>query len=362
MNPSKLISIARVNQRLLSGSLIATIIVTLLTIFPEIRDSMSLGFLVVFPFGFIWIFFIYVAYTMLALMLGLIIGISFYLLRIKNSLFIAGVGSPVSFLAASLINELTGLGGYIKALLVFSVVYILFYTLMYITSRHKIGTVAAGMLFLILVSAYPYGVLYIERIADIGYVKTQNSEFRDKQNRIFEEGKKNVDFTVYYPAHQSTKLPASVPKLNGYSQTLKHVDLHVTYTIGRARVMESGLIKDQEKLMDFNRNCDITRLGSIMDRGEVTTYDIDKSLENLQRCNIIHTAKDGEKVYIRESGQFTAFYLKKGTTNILIRFDDINTEEYNDAILPEVKRIIDSLKPYETNKLQKGSASIANYR
>lgn len=353
---NKVRSFLRSNTKAHVGSLIASIILITVVLIPAIGRSVITGFLYVPHVSFLLTHAPYVIQGVVAVMFGGVVAILFYLLRIKNSLLISGVGLSLGYVLLFCVNQAFGVSVYLKAVVFLSIALFFFYGLIEAGKRLRINTFISAVVFIVLLGSCMYVAQVIEKPIEQGKAKLAHQAYLDAQNQEFESAKHAVDFIVYYPTYNSVKLPASELKLNGYSQDRNaRTNPHVTFKLGRAMVTQSALLKNQEKLMDFTRNCDIVRLSQTMDSSsEVSQRQIEDSLENLSRCKIVHQTPTGKNVFFRESGQWTTFYLQNEGTNIVIEFDDINTNKYTDALLPEVNKIIDSLQPVSIDKLQRG--------
>ena len=350
------------NKGLLIGSVVASSVLTVLVLVPMISELIATG-LVLFPSVGRLLFSVpHVLPGIVAVLFASVIALLFYLLRVKHSLFVSGVGLSIGYVIFSWVNQISNNSVYLKAIILFIAAFALFYSLAQIGRRIKMHTVASVVLFVVLVVSSVYVTRYIERVVVQINAPALRQAYMDAQNKEFETTKQTIGFKVYYPTYSSTTLPASAPKLNGYSQDQKErTSPHVTYKIGLARVTQSALLKNQDKLMDFRRNCDIRSLSSAMGSvTEISQQTIDRSLQNLSRCKIIHHTSADKDVFYYENGQWSTFYLQNDGTNLLIEFDDINGGKYTDVMLPEVKKVIDSLEPISLNKLQRGNEMLAD--
>lgn len=352
-------------KAVLLGSAIASIVLVTVVVIPAIGQSIVAGFMYV-PFLAILLssspLYLYILQGLVALMFGSVVAMIFYLLRIKSSVFVSGVGLSFGYVVFTLLDHTFETSTFLKSIGFLLVSLIIFYCLIQVGKHLKINTFMACAVFVASLGVCSYAAQVVVRPIEREKAKSSHQVYLDAQNQEFETVKKTLKFTVYYPTYSSSELSATQPKLNGYSQNQKrHTNPHVTYNIGKARVTQTALLKDQEKLVDFTRNCDITRLSNEMDSSSVVRQqNIEDSLENLSRCNVIHQTPAGNKVLFRGLGQWTTFYLQKDKTNIVIRFDDINAGKYSEAFLPEVIKIIDSLQPVSINRLQRGNEMLAD--
>ena len=347
----------------LVGSLVAALLLVAVVLIPAIGQSIIAGFLFV-PFAtFLLSAAPYVLQGVVAVMFGGVVAALFYLLRIKNSLFVSGVGLSLGYVLFSWLNKAVDIPVHLKATALLLMALIIFWVLMWIGKRLTLKTFVSAAIFVGLLGSCVYIAQVIQEPIERKKAEVAHRAYLDGKNQEFEATKQALNFTVYYPTYNSAELPASELKLNGYSQERRAYTNppHVTFKLGKAMVTQAALVKNQEKLMDFTRNCDFTRVSHVMDsRTEVSQREIEDSLENLSRCNVIHETPAGTKVFYREGGQWTTFYLQSGTTNIVIQFDDVNVGKYDDALLPEVKKIIDSLQPVSVDKLQRGKEGLAD--
>lgn len=347
----------------LVGSLVASLLLVAVVLIPAIGQSIVAGFLFV-PFAtFLLSAAPYVLQGVVAVMFGGAVAALFYLLRIKNSLLVSGVGLSLSYVLFSWLNKAVDASVQLKAVVFLFMTLVIFWGLVWIGKRLTLKTFVSAAVFIGLLGSCVYLAQVVQEPIERKRAEAAHQVYLDGKNQAFEAAKQALNFTVYYPTYNSTELPASDLKLNGYSQERPAYTNppHVTFKLGKARVTQAALVKNQEKLMDFTRNCDFTRVSHVMDsRTAVTQGEIEDSLENLSRCNVIHQTPTGTKVFYREGGQFTTFYLQNDNTNIVIKFDDVNAQKYSEALLPEVKKIIDSLQPVSLDKPQRGREGLAD--
>lgn len=354
---NKLRSFLVLNRNALVGSLVASLLLVVVVLIPTIGQSIIAGFMFV-PFAVSLLSATpYVLQGLVAVMFGGVVAALLYLLRIKNSLLVAGVGLSLGYVLFSWLNKVVDVPVHQKALAFLLVALVIFCGSIWIGKWLTLKTFVSAAIFISLLGSCAYLAQVIEKPIERKKAELAHQVYLDGKNQEFEAAKQALNFTVYYPTHNSAVLPVSDLKLNGYSQERRAYTNppHVTFELGKARVTQAALVKNQEKLMDFTRNCDFMRVSHAMDsRTEVTQREIEDSLENLSRCNIIHETPAGTKVFYREAGQWTTFYLQNNNTNIVIKFDDINAGKYSDSLLPEIKKIIDSLQPVSLDKLQRG--------
>jgi hypothetical protein len=357
---NKLRSLLLTNRNWLISILVASIGLTLIVLVPSIGQSVAVGLLVIPLAGaLLYSISFNILVGLVAVLFGSAVALVFYLLRIKHSLFVSSIGLALGYVFFSWLNQVVDLPVYLKALIFFVAACTLFYGLMRVGERLKIKRPISFVLFFVLLGSCVYAAQLVERVV----IRPEAIQaYVAKENQEFETAKQSINFTIYYPTYSSAELPASDPKLNGYSQDQKkYTNPHVTFKLGGALVTQTGLLKDQDKIMDFTRNCDIMRLAQAMgSSSEVSQRLIDRSLENLSRCKVIHQTSTGKSVLFRENGQWTTFYLQDENTNIVIEFDDINSSKYTEALLPEIKKTIDSLRPITLEKVQRGKKMLAD--
>lgn len=350
------------SKRTLVGSLAASLILVAVVLIPVIGQSIIAGFMYV-PFAVSLLSSApYILQGIVAVMFGGVVAMFFYLLRIKSSLLISGVGLSLGYVLFSWLNRAVDAPIYLKAGVFLSVALVIFYGLIQIGKRLNLKTFVSVVVFIALLGSCVYVAQIVERPIEREKAELAHQTYLNGKNQEFETAKQELNFTVYYPTYNSAELPASGLKLNGYSQAQKaYTNPHVTFKLGKARVTQAALLKNQEKLMDFTRNCDIMRVSQTMDSSsEVNQQQIEDSLENLSRCKVVHQTPAGNKVLMRKGGQWTTFYLQNDNTNIVIQFDDINSGKYDEALLPEINKIIDSLQPVSVDELQRGNERLAD--
>jgi hypothetical protein len=278
-----------------------------------------------------------------------ITALMYYLLRVKQSTLTAVVGFVVSYVFTSWLalfvssSVLIRIGSGV-------VVYVLFFVSLRAFSKSKwhatIPVIIGGMLIFATLFLTPYITRQIE-----------NGQYETKDKQLFQSAVNNLDFTAYYPTYSSSSFLASPAKLNGYSKP-PYSNETVSFLLGKAQVRESERLVDQDKVMNFVNNCDINAIRFSMETSSrITDFNLQSSLDNFKKCNLIHTTPSGIKVYFESNGQLTDFYMLVNNTNIVITFDDINTQKYDSAQLPEILKIIDSLHTISAAKLQKGNTS-----
>jgi hypothetical protein len=360
---NKMRSLVRSSRGALIGSLYASIILLLVVLVPVVPKYVATGVFFV-PFTYSYLEPIqYVVPGVVGLLFAGVIGLLFYLLRIKHSFFVAGLGLAIGYVLFSWLKLITDFSVYVQATLFLLIGFALLVSLILATKRLKIPTAVSIAVFLILIVSSVYAAQFIETKIEAQRAPLARQAYEDAQQQKFVTARQTVNFSVYYPTYNSAELPASEPLLNGYSQEYaRHTNPHVTFKLGQARVTQAALLKGQEKLMDFTRNCDILHVSQIMDsRPEVTQVEIDNSLENLSRCKIVHRTPTGTDVYYLALGEGALFYIQEKGTNMVIQFDGSGREKYSDVLVSEINKIIDSLQPIANEKLQRGNETRADH-
>lgn len=148
------------------GCLIASVVLTWLALNPAVGWAVMLGVLFIPSVGASLYAAPYLLLGVVNVLFGAIIMLAFYLLRIKNSLLVSGVGLSLAYVVLSALNLMLSLPFYLKAALFFLVSCALFGFLMWSTARIKINTVASAVIFVVLlgfsvcVSRVFSGVIY----------------------------------------------------------------------------------------------------------------------------------------------------------------------------------------------------------
>lgn len=349
-----LVSYVQMNRRYIIGSLIAGLLITVIAVVPGISHSVSFSLLYIPFLGTLAFGLSYVTNGVILGVLGVIIAATFYLLRINRFIVSSVVGLAFSFIGIMLYAGLVGGGLAVQVAVGVLMSTVLFFVAIKMSAKLRINTAVSVIVAIIFIVLGSYGAELVNSFITI----RSTSDNEKSREQAFETARRQLDFSVYYPAYQSSILPASVPELNGYDSPIKSilVNPHITYTLGTAQVTESAMLKNQEKIMDFTYNCDIATLARVMQsEPEVSSYKITQSLDNPQHCVTAQTLPTGENIYFSQRGQWTYFYVKLGTTNIVIEFDNIKPDQYDDTRKQEVLKIINSLQIISLNKIQRGN-------
>jgi hypothetical protein len=359
---SRLHDFMKANGGSLIGGLTGSLLLVIVVLYPRITELVAVG-LALTPYVYQLVESVpYLLQGAVAMLLATAVMLLFYLLRTKHSLLVSGVGLSLGYVLLSWLDRILNLSVYEKAAIYFFGVFVLFYGLMQINRSLKLHSAISSVIFIIMILSS----VYVVQIIDQAFDKREAAVFRQAaeaaQDREFEAVREGISYPVYYPTYSSEILPASVSTLNGYSAAhKKYTNPHIAFTIGGAQVTQAGLLKNQEKVMDFTRNCDISLVARRMDRRvEITQTEVDASLKNLSRCKVVHQTPAGADVYFRSLGQGAIFYLQQNGTNIVIEFNGSRKGKYSDTLLPEIKKVIDSMQPIANDKLQRGDMVRAN--
>lgn len=349
-------SIIKSHRPYLIGSIVAALILALVVLVPIIGTSVTAGLFLTPGLGGLLYAVPPVLLGFTALLFASFVTIVFYLLRIRHSALIAGVSLPVGYILLTTLNKILNIPLYQKAILFGVIAFMLVYGLMLASKKLRINTVVSVILFIVFVGTSVYSAQLIEQTISKRQAPAAQMAYQAKKNQEFETARQGLRLTAYYPSYISTEFPVSEPELNGYSQeSYSHINPHVTYTLGGAQVTQAALVKNQDKLMDFTRNCDIINVASSMiSESEVSQGVINKSLDNLSRCKVIHQTPAGTNVYAIGRKDFMTFYLQIDKTNIVIKFSGSRAHKYSNTLLPQLNKVIDSLQPITSDKLQRG--------
>lgn len=343
---------SRRNQ--LIGSFIASIIVTSLLLFSGIELSIGYGSAYVPILGkFIWQF----SYLLVPVLFSIVIMLSLYLLRLRNPVLSSGFGVAITGVLLTWLNLVVKVDLGLKYGLFLLIAFLVFYMSIKAFQVLKFKSIYSIIISVIIIVGSVYLGIIIERAA-------VRNEFESTQNKDYETAKKKINFKIYYPTYTSASLPATPPKLNDYKPQVPENDTtsHITFKLGNAKIVQTPLLKNQNGLMDFKRNCDILSLASTMrSKTEVKQIAVDKSLENLSRCKIVHTTPAGKDVYIRELGRGVLLYVQIEGTNITIEAEDHFKQKFDRTILPELYKLIDSFEPISTDKIERGRIIGSDY-
>lgn len=278
-----------------------------------------------------------------------VIVLAYYLLRIRRSLATGTGGFIANYLvivwAQIIITPMPGMRP-LDDILAFGI----FYAFILLLAKKNLSPKA-----IIAVGA----IVIIASLASTPYLTTRIavSKALAADTASFQTAITHVPFTPYYPTYQSDKLPASAAKFNGYTKP-PYSNETVSFSLGKAQVRESAVLTRQDQVMNFTTNCDIAAIQFSMETStSITGSSLQSSLDNYKKCNLVQTTPTGKKVYFNQNGQWTEFYTLIDHTNVVITFDDINTQKYDVTLLPDILKIIDSLQPLAASHLQKGNES-----
>ena len=189
----------------------------------------------------------------------------------------------------------------------------------------------------------------------------ETKQVESKEASVFANAVNSLGFTPYHPTYESSLYPATPPVLNGYGGS-PYSNRTVDFKLGKVWVRQGALLTGQDKVMNFVNNCDIHTIWSTMDtHTSVPQRDVDRSLDNFKKCKVVHETPLGNKVYLQSIGKSAYFYIKIGTTNLVIVFDESYRNEYDPSKLPELTKVIDSLEPLDVSRIQKGNETIYSF-
>jgi len=191
----------------------------------------------------------------------------------------------------------------------------------------------------------PYLSNYISRVS---YAGTSEQQMQAALNTL--------DFVPYFPAYIPKGLEVTRPKLNGYQDT-KYANENIVYEIGNVEFRLSKVLKNQDKILNFQTNCDISTLWFEMSSSkEVGLSRITRSLDNLAICNKVGMTETGQDIYAegREDSQYTFYYMAIGDTNIVAQYEKMRRPRYSDDFEKEIIKIFSSMQKLNNARITQG--------
>lgn len=346
---NKLWNFCRANKRLLLACLFVVILYAPYQFYPQFNElvgwgmAWTIGRLIPDSMSLIAI-----APWVVAVLFWAMISIVYWLAGVRNSVLAAALGLSVSIFLTSLLRVIVQQGWLVEIFGGVLAAYLLFAVSAWLASKLRVSHVLAGIIGAIVVGLSIYFTPLV-----VSHIAYQKMESRNENE--FQRATQSLKFTPFYPTYKSSIYPASPAKLNGYRNEA-YTNETVTFLLGRAQVKQSALLEGQDKVMDFTKNCSFYRIWFDMENGtSIKERDIQSSLDNPQKCNLLQTTPSGKKVYFYSNGQWTGFYVKLDRTNFIIEFDDVNGRKYDVGHQDELLKIIDSLQPLDKTKLENGN-------
>lgn len=338
------------HKNVLLACLFAAILFGIYHFYPVLNQAVAWG--LIWTIG--WLIppasmgFMFIAPWIVAGLLCAAAAIIYWLMGLRNSIVAATAGFSISYFAISLLSSLLNLPSFSQIIAGSLLAYTIFIGAYWLVSRlkfHKRMSLALGVVLLAL-------ALYITPLVT---APIDSARAQAKMESTLKQGIGNMNFTPYYPTYSSPVVPASPPELQDYESDYYRNET-VTFLLGKVKVKQSTLLSGQEKVMDFTRNCDILTISSAMSWGTaIKRSDIEQSLENPKRCNLVHTTPSGKKVYSQSIGKTPKwFYVQLNQTNLIIEFGDTKDTQFNPDHQDELFKVIDSFEILDKQKLQDG--------
>lgn len=181
------------------------------------------------------------------------------------------------------------------------------------------------------------------------------SEFQQEADSKFSKTLQAIDFTIYKPSYTPETVELTEPELNNYYFSGSLSNPYVGYKIDGVEVRQSALLEGQQAIMNFEDNCDISTIAFEMMMGDsIAQSEIERSRNDLTKCNSVAAMDSGEKIYYTELGQSRYYYVQLDGTNVVFSYDTINARSLGSPSREEMVAIIQSLQRFDKSKLIKG--------
>jgi hypothetical protein len=193
-------------------------------------------------------------------------------------------------------------------------------------------------------------------VQQANHTQVTDTQYANQTNDQFAAAVKDLDFQPYYPDYIPPGLTATKPGLFGYRHT-GYDNIYVGYRVGKVEIRQSAKLTNQDKVMNFTTNCDVSIVWFAMAAGQsVSDFNLKQSLDNLTKCKVIGKTDAGQNIYKKGADdlQYAFYFMNAGGTNVVIQYDQEVKPRYDATFEQQIIKLLNSMKPLDKSKLIKG--------